>query len=578
VHGLQPRFRWKLAPTVSISEGLRGAAEARGYSERLMAVLAARGIGDAASVAALADDPRAQLHDAQLLPDAAMLRDRIGRAVAGGERVLVFGDFDADGLTGLAILVLCLRRMGLDVAPYVPDRADEGHGLSLAAIDSAQSSGRSLIVTVDCGTSSVAEIAEAQRRGIDVLVTDHHRVTGALPPAVAVVNPHRPDSIFPDTRLAGAGVALKVAQLLIGDDALDLVDLAAIGTIADVAPILGENRAIVRLGLDKLRRSPRPGLAALLHSDEEERARLDVDAIAYSIAPRLNAVGRVGDAAVAARLLLTDDAAEAAVLAGELRTANVLRRELTASALAEARATLVDAPMGGVVIAAGPWPIGVIGLVAGRLAEEYGRPAVVFSTNSDPWRGSARTAGDFDLTAAFALLAELFTRFGGHAAAAGCHMPAEHFGEFSRRLGDLAGRPIAMVPTLTIDLLVDAMETDYRLLRELALFEPTGVGNPSPLVGIRGLVVARARPAAGGHTQLVLRKGREVLDGIAFGRDDIADVLAEGDTIDVVARLASRAFAGYESLQLEVRDLAPAGALAVFEAREVAAGVAAAVA
>lgn len=543
-----------------------------------MAVLAARGMGDAASVAALADDPRGQLHDPQLLPDAAVLAARIARAVEFGDRALVFGDFDADGLTGLAILVLCLRRMRLDVAPYVPDRAEEGHGLSLAAIDRAESEGRSLIVTVDCGTSSVAEIAEAQRRGIDVLVTDHHRVTGALPPAVAVVNPHRSDSSYPDSRLAGAGVALKVAQLLIGDDALDLVDLAAIGTIADVAPILGENRAIVRLGLDKLRRSPRPGLAALLRSGDDERARLDVDAIAYGIAPRLNAVGRVGDAAVAALLLLTDDAAEAAVLAGELRAANVLRRELTASALAEARATLVDTQTGGVIIAAGPWPIGVIGLVAGRLAEEYGRPAVVFSTSSDPWRGSARTSGDFDLAAAFASMGELFTRFGGHAAAAGCHLPAEHFGEFRRRLRDLAGRPVVTDPTITIDLVVDAMETDYRLLHELALFEPTGVGNPSLVVGIRGLVVARARPAAGGHTQFVLRKGREVLDGIAFGRDDVAGLVAEGDTIDVVARLASRVFAGYESLQLEIRDLAPAGSLAAFEARAGMAGVAAVVA
>jgi single-stranded-DNA-specific exonuclease len=382
---------------------------------------------------------------------------------------------------------------------------------------------------------------------------------------VAVVNPHRSDSIYPDSRLAGAGVALKVAQLLGGEAALEWVDLAAIGTVADVAPIVGENRAIIRLGLDKLRSAPRPGLAALLRSAADEAPRVDVESISFGIAPRLNAVGRVGDAAVAARLLLTEDPGEAAALAAELRAANVVRRELTAVALAEARAGAVDNGSG-ITFAVGPWPVGVIGLVAGRLAEERSRPAVVFSNLADPWRGSARAAGDLDLAVAFAALGHLFVRYGGHAAAAGCQLPASRYIEFTSGMTALAGPYVPTEPTLTLDLAIDALEADYRLLRELALLEPTGAGNAPPLVGIHGRVVARARLASGGHTQLILRKGREVLDGIVFGRDDVAGLVAEGETIDVVARLTSRSFAGYESLQLEIRDVGPAGTLAQVEA------------
>lgn len=570
VDGLKPLFKWATRPPAPVLDEFRAAGLRRGLSERLLQLLANRGLTGPADLDGLLGEPGHQLHDPGLLPDADIFATRVAGAVQNREKVLVFGDFDADGLTGLAVMVLTLRRLGLDVAPYVPDRTDEGHGMSLAAIERAAAEGRSLIVTVDTGTSSGAEIALAQGRGIDVLVTDHHRVSGALPPAVAVVNPHRSDATYPDRRLAGAGVAFKLAQLLLGDDALAFADLAAIGTIADVAPLLGENRAIVRLGLDLLRKAPRPGLAALLKTSDEERAKLDVETISYSVAPRLNAVGRVGDAAVAARLLLTDDAGEATALAEELRTANVLRRELTASALAEARVAVGEAERR-VIVTAGPWPVGVIGLVAGRLAEERGVPAVVFSDLDDPWRGSARSGGDFDLAAAFATLSDLFVRYGGHAAAAGCHLPAANYSDFQTRLLALAGDRVRPERALAVDLVIDALEVDYRLQRELALLEPTGPGNRAPLVGIRGLVVARSRPASGGHTQLVLRKGREVIDGVCFGRDDVAVTVAEGDTIDVVARITSRSFGGYESIQLDVRDVAPAGTLTELESPPVAA-------
>jgi len=544
------------------------AGQARGLSRRLLEILAARGHADVHALTSFLDEPAAGLHDPRLLPDAGAFAERIERARLAGERVLVFGDFDADGLTGLAILVTALRRLGIAAEPYVPSRSDEGHGLSLLAVARAREMGCSTIVTVDCGSSSVAEIDAAHQAGLVVLVTDHHQLPPRLPRATALVNPHRQDSAYPDSRLAGSGVAFKLAQLLLGDGALELADLAAIGTVADVAPIAGENRSIVRLGLERLRHAPRPGLAALLERAGLAAGKLDLDRLAYQVAPRLNAVGRVGNASRAAELLLSEDPARAANLADELEAANVLRRELLASALAEARTAVESEPQAGLTIIAGDWPVGIIGLVAGRLAEQAGRPAVVFSTGTSPWRGSGRSPAGFDLAASFGRLADLFERYGGHAAAAGCELVPHNYAAFRERLTALAGTLTPSEPELLLDINLPALDVDYGLLRELALLEPAGVGNPAPLVGVAGLGVARVRPANGGHTQLVLRKGREVLDGICFGRDDLHGLLQEGAEIDVVARLASRVFGGFETLQLEVRDLAPAGTLARLQPAE----------
>lgn len=564
-----PTHRWRFPETPRLEPGFLADGARRGLSERTLHILAARGHAAPGDLAAFFDPPAATLHDPGLLPDAAAVRARIARALDAAERVLVFGDFDADGLTGLAIMVIALRALGLDTAPYVPDRRAEGHGLSLAAVQRARAEGRTLIVTVDTGTTNVAEIAAAGVAGIDVIVTDHHHVPARLPDAVAVVNPHRPGSLYPDPRLAGTGVAFKVAQLLLADRpggaaaALALADLATIGTVADVAPMVGENRAIARLGLELLRSAPRPGLAALLAAAKVAPESVDLDTIGYAIAPRLNAGGRVGDAETAAHLLLAATVAEAEPLAAELETANRTRREMTATALAEARTIADRDPAAAAVVIAGDWPVGIIGLVAGRLAEERGRPAVVVSSGVDPWRGSARSAGGFDLAAAFDACADDFERHGGHPQAAGCNLLDGRFDAFRGRFLRLAAEaaPADPRPQLRLDLAVLAGDVDYRLHGDLQALEPTGPGNPRPLVGVAGMTVARARAANGGHAQLTLRKGREVIDGIAFDRGDLVGLLAEGDVIDLVAHLVSRTFGGYETLQLEIVDTAPEGTL-----------------
>jgi single-stranded-DNA-specific exonuclease len=567
---IEPRFRWRLPEAVDPTPAFRAAARDAGLSDRIAALLMARGVTDPEGLAAFVAPTGMGLHDPRLLPDAEPLLARLERARADGERVVVFGDFDADGLTGLAIMVRALRMFGLDVEPYVPSRLDEGHGLSLLAVEAAAAAGRSLIVTVDTGSTSVTEVAEAGRRGIDVIVTDHHRLPPEVPAAVALVNPHRADSRYPDPRLAGSGVAFKVAQLVLAevpggpDRAVALAELATIGTVADVAPIVGENRAIARIGLERMRTDPLPGLAAILDLARQAPGRVDLETVAFVIAPRLNAAGRVGDALEAARLLLTDDPVEAAELAERLQAANVVRRDLTRTAIAEAQAVLAADPGDpAATVVRGDWPVGIIGLVAGRLADERGRPAVVGTELDGVIRASCRSAAGFDLAAALAECDDLFVRHGGHPGAAGFELPTERWESFRERFLALVTDRLPVSsderPGLRVDLVVPAPEVDYTFLTELRRLDPTGPGNPDPLVAVEGLTVTRIRSATGGHTQLTLRKRLDVVDGIAFGRTDLVGAVGEGDRLDVVARVVTRRFGGYESIQLEIRDVGPAG-------------------
>jgi single-stranded-DNA-specific exonuclease len=564
---LEPRYRWVFPDPIVVDPALSEAAARQGISERMTRLMVRRGVATEADLRAWFGEPLDGLHDPTLLPDAGRAMDRLRAARDRAERVMVFGDFDADGLDGLAILSLAFRRFGLAVEPYVPSRLDEGHGLSVASLEAAERLGCRLIVTVDCGTSSAVEIEAAARRGIDVIVTDHHRVPPTLPPALAVVNPHRADSVYPDARLAGSGVAFKVAQLLLADEpggpafALGLADLATIGTVADVAPIVGENRAIARLGLAVLRSAPRPGIAALLERGRVAPADVDLETISFTIAPRLNAAGRVGEAMEAARLLLAEDTVTAAVHADALEASNRTRRDLMASAVAEARALVVEAPDRPAAIVRGPWAVGIVGLVAARLAEDGARPAVVGAELGDSIRASCRSDGRVDLAAALESCSDLLTRYGGHAGAAGFEIPQANWEAFIDRFEALVATAVPPDPrvALQVDLSVPALAVDYDLHRELAALAPYGPGNPEPLVAVLGLTVTRVRAAGTDHTSLTMRRDRDVLDGIAFGRADLAAMVSEGDRIDVVGRLASRRFGGFESLQLEIRDAAVSG-------------------
>jgi single-stranded-DNA-specific exonuclease len=603
-------YCWRLPVPLTPDAACAAAGRARGLSDRLMGVLAARGVVSADDLAAFFAPAEAALHDPGLLPDADRALARVERAVSQAEKVMVYGDFDADGLTGLSILVVALRALGLDAEPYVPERLGDGHGLSMRAIERALAENRTLIVTADCGTSSGVEIDLAWSRGIDVLVTDHHHAATWPQTAVAVVNPQRADSVYPEKELTGAGVAWKVAHLLLrgreagsgaatdGTEAAvgdatkvvalpqavrDLADLAVIGTVADVGPCIGENRAIARIGLEMLRSGARPGLAALLERAGLSRARLCLDDIGFGIAPRLNAAGRMGEAARAARLLLATDAAEAEALAGQLEQANLDRREVTKSSLIEAREMLGIGPSGAAIDGAaepppaadtppaallvrGEWGVGIIGLIAGRLAEDLARPAIVATTldvADGTLRASCRSGGGINLAEALIACDDILIRHGGHAAAAGFDIAASRWPEFVERFTVLAAAAVpgpAGTPELRLDVIVSADEVDFDLVRELALLDPTGPGNPAPIIAVTGLGVSRVRAAKGGATQLVLRRRRDVLDAVAFRRPDLATMVHEGDRIDVAARATVRSFGGFESLQLEVIDVSVEGA------------------
>src|ERR1035437_10293767 len=630
--------QWRLAKPVAVDSACMALAAERGISRRLLALLAIRGVATADELTRFLAPAEDGLQDPWLFPDAGVALLRVAQARERGEKILVYGDFDADGLTGLSILVLALRHLGLDAEPYVPERLGDGHGLSLRAIDRAVAENRTLIVTADCGTSSGAEIDLAKSRGLDVLVTDHHHAPSLPAGAVAVVNPARDDSQYPERRLTGAGVAWKFAQLLIGElgevdggsvvaagladggavaaagslghapharralpqAVKELADLALIGTVADVAPILGENRCIAQLGLEQMRVGARVGLAALMDRAGVARDRLDLDDIGFAIAPRLNAAGRMGEAGRAAKLLSARDPAVAAELAVDIETANLSRRELTKSSILEAKTALglsigdetppkaSRAPDGSpgaealpeagrspdrapgvgdlpaALLVRGTWPVGIIGLIAGRLAEDYARPVVVATTLVEAdgtMRASCRSGGGIGLAEALVKCSDLLIRHGGHEAAAGFDIRADRWPEFQQRFEALAAaetRP-AGPAELIVDLVLAADSVDYTLVQEIARLAPTGPGNPAPTFAFRGLTVSRVRAASGGHTQLVLRRTRDVIDGIAFRRADLATMLHEGDRIDVVARPSSRRFGGFESIQLEVMDVAAEG-------------------
>ena len=503
---IEPRFHWVYPDRAALDPGFVDAVRAHGGSARLARVMAARGIR-LDELGAFFGPALASLHDPADLPDADRAIERIARARAAGEGILVVGDFDADGLTGLAIIVRALRALGIDTASHVPSRLDDGHGLSLRAVELARSDGRRLVVTVDMGSSSATEIALAGSVGIDVIVTDHHRVPPELPPALALVNPHRDDSAYPDRRLTGAGVALKMAALLLArlggasaeQTTMDLADLAVIGTVADVASILGENRAIARLGLDRIHADARPGIAALLSAAGATAAEVTLETIGFALAPRLNAAGRVGDAEEAAALLLTDDPNVAAVHAAALDAANLLRRDVSRTSLDEARVILEadGGPAGQAILVRGEWPVGIIGLVAGRLAEESGVPAVVATAVGDNLRASCRAPAGYDLASALQACTDLLVRHGGHRGAAGFEVEARRWDELADRLRALlvAGPVPAGRRPLVLDLALPGRSVDYALLRDLAALAPTGPGNPDPIVGVHGLTVTRIRAA-----------------------------------------------------------------------------------
>jgi single-stranded-DNA-specific exonuclease len=503
-------------------------------------------------------------HDPMLLPAMPEAVARLREAIRRGETVAVFGDFDVDGVTAAALLTEGLHDLGAQVVPYIPHRLTEGYGLTEGAVERLAQTGASVLISADCGTSSLAEVAQAGGLGMAVVILDHHSVAEELPAAVATVNPRRQDSRYPEKELTSVGLAYKAMSALYDSlgrpfPANRYLDLVALGTVADVAPLLGENRWLVKWGLEALAGTQRPGLQSLMQAAGLPPKRIDVESIAYMLGPRLNAAGRLAHARLAFDLFLVQREDEAASLALQLNALNQERQRQQAVALALVGELLAGEGPGVPFLFVGHREIsaGIVGIVAGKLAEERYRPAIVYEQGEARSRGSGRSIPEYDITGALRTCGHLLLRFGGHRQAAGFTAETQHLPAVREALLEHAARELAgmdLSPAIDIDAALPLSGLLGQEIRWLARLEPYGQGNPAPAFLSRGVLVAEARRVGNDaqHLRLKLRDGPVTWPAIAFGLGQAA--VTAGQRLDVVYSLGPDR-AGDGALELRVRDL-----------------------
>ena len=554
--------QWKIAHPSP--EG-RAQLERAGIPSLLACVLSARGVTEPEQAWKLLTPGEEPLLDPMLLKDMDRAVLRVTRALKRGETIAVYGDYDVDGITATCLLTDCLTRLGGRVRSYIPDRLEEGYGLNQEAVLHLARQGVTLIITVDCGITAAREVEFARELGIDVVITDHHECKQAIPEAAAVVDPHRPDCPYPFKGLAGVGVALKLAMAAAGPDRAGLVfreyaDLAAVGTVADVMPMTGENRTIVQTGLAALAHPRRVGLAQLMEEAGLGDKPVTSVSIGYTLAPRINAAGRMGQADLAAELLLTRDPGRAAALAQELCALNRERQTIECEIFQECVQRLERRPQSGIILLADEhWHQGVVGIVASRLTEKYSCPAFMVCLDQGIGKGSCRSWGGVNLFHLLTQCQDLLEGFGGHAMAAGFTVREENIPALERRLRQLvleerAGEELPSL--LEIDAAVLPQELTVEAVEALDALEPCGAGNPRPVLVLTGAhVISAAQVGRGRHLKLRL-EGRGVpLDAIFFSVDGSELGLTPGCRVDVAFYPQINDFRGVRSVQLQVVDL-----------------------
>ena len=554
-------------PAVDHTEAASRLEQRYGMPETVARILARRGYEDDENLWHFLNPRLNRLGDPNVLTDMDRAAARVWKAVDHSETVFVHGDYDVDGITGTAFLTRTLRAAGATVVPFVPRRS-EGYGLGKAGIDAAVDAGARVLITVDTGIRAFEAVEEASSRGLDVIVLDHHELGEGLPPAHAVVNPLRDEGGDAFRNLAAVGVAAKfihaVAALRPSDGIREVyreaLQLVALGTIADVVPLTGENRILVAHGLARLGRSEWAGIKALLAVAGLNRGRVSSTDVAFFLGPRINAAGRMGEAADALALLLCDDPAEAFRLAEHLERLNLDRRKAEQTATAEASEVLrreEDLP-GAVVQWSDDWPAGVVGIVAGRILDRFNRPAFVISMEGDVGRGSARSRSEFPLPVALERCDDLLRRHGGHAQAAGFEIERRNLEAFRERMDSLAREadwPETSMP-FEVDAGVVLEEITPECVGWVERLSPFGRGNPEPLFGCRGARLAEAPSIVGKrHLRLSFRQGAGTVRGIAFNQGERLDELGEGQKVDAVFHVAFDTWRGGNSVQLVVKDL-----------------------
>jgi single-stranded-DNA-specific exonuclease len=538
----------------------------------LCSLLVARGYHDPDAAKAFLRPSLSALNPPEALDDIPVAVRRIMTALETRETIFVHGDYDVDGMAGTALLTRWLRRLGGTVVPFVPHRVLNGYDLGTAGLEAAVQAGASLMVTVDCGILAHGALAEARRLGMDVIVTDHHTPGGELPPALAVLNPNRVDGSYPDRGLCGAAVVFKLCQALAHARGLSqeelhpLLDLVGMATIADLVPLTGENRILARFGLRALARTGNLGLRALMAHAGVGPHQLSAGAVGFVLAPRLNAVGRLGDAARGLRLLLTEDQGEADRLAREAGELNQERQEEDRRILGEAVSRLADGydPERdfGVVLASDGWHPGVIGIVASRVAELVHRPTVLVSLQGDRGRGSGRSIPQFHLLEGIRACSIHLERFGGHRQAAGLEIRRSNLSGFREAFNAEARRALEhqeLRPTLRLEAEVRLGDLSWDLNNYLKYLGPHGMGNPRPLFVARGVSLARPGRVVGSHhLKLHLRQGDAELEAIGFrlAQRLPPEALGQGP-LDVAFQLQENEYRGTRHLQANIKDIRP---------------------
>lgn len=557
--------RWQVAPTIpeTLKQGLPN------LNPVLLQVLYNRGITEPGKIHAFLQSQHIERDDPFLLADMEKAISRIEQALENDEIIVVYGDFDADGVTATVLLVEALRGLGVErrrIVPYIPDRVDEGYGLNNRALQALRQDGVGLVISVDCGIRSIREVEKAKEIGLDMIITDHHSLGAELPPAVAVINPRRPDSAYPEENLAGVGIAYKLAQALrralpqrarFEEEAM--LDLVAVGTVADLAPLLGENRKLVTDGLKVLNGYRRPGLEALAMVAGLKQGNITAESIAFGLGPRINAAGRLAHAYDAARLLAVNNSRMATDYAQKLDTLNRQRQQLTRSLSEQAEALITAGDP--LLFAADPdFLHGVVGLVASHLAQKHYRPAIIVELGKRKSRGSCRSIPEFHITEALDEVEGLLERHGGHAQAAGFTVKNSCLDELRLRLTEIAAERLddeALTPTLPIDAELPLTDIDWALHGNLDRLEPTGNANAAPIFMSRNVHIYNHRTVGHDNAHLKLEvhdgSGRLKLPCIAFRQGSWLDRLP--DRVDLAYTLNANEYQGRRELQLQVQDI-----------------------
>ena len=539
-----------------------------GYPPLVAMILASRGIKDVRQAHAYLDCS-SQLYDPFLMKDMDRAAGRLGLAMAKGEKIAVFGDYDVDGITATCLLTDMLRRHGADCVSYIPGRLEEGYGLNPLALHALARQGVKLIVTVDCGITAVEEAQLCKQLGVDLVITDHHECKDVLPEAIAVVDPHRPDCRYPHKTLSGVGVAFKLAAALCGsqEEVLEeYADMVCLGTVADVMLLQGENRVFVSRGLDSLRHTRRPGIAALMKECGCFQEQVNASTIGFMLAPRINAAGRMGQIDLAVELFLTDDPRRASFLAKSLCDLNRQRQAVESEIYRQAVSMLPQGrPPEAIVLADETWHQGVVGIVASRIAEEYCCPTFLICLDGDHGKASSRSYGGFNLFSSLTALSGLLESYGGHELAAGFTIHRRNIDEFRRQITRMAtGFYAESGPRtqLDIDCAIPPEMLTIRGIDALEALEPCGNGCPKPVLMMEKLRIDRlSMVGSGRHMRLRLRAGRQTFNAIYFSATPETASIEPGDLVDIAFNPQVNEFRGERSVQMNVLDIRPSCAV-----------------